>query len=84
MVLEVCWQRASNTPHRLPEYLIAHPVVTVRSIQQAFSTSFPTANAALNIMRENGVVEPQAERKRDRVFIATEVINILNQPVSDR
>jgi Fic family protein len=76
--------RSDALPHRLPEYLIAHPVVTVRSIQQAFNTSFPTANAALNIMRENGVVKPQTERKRDRVFIATEVISILNRPVSDR
>ena len=76
--------RSDALPHRLPEYLIAHPVVTVRSIQQAFNTSFPTANAALNIMRESGVVELHTERKRDRMFIATEVISILNQPVSGR
>lgn len=77
--------RASNVrsdalPHRLPEYLIAHPVVTVRSIQEAFNTSFPTANAALNIMQKNGIVVPHSERKRDRIFIATEVINVLNRP----
>ena len=84
MLIRTSNVRSDALPHRLPEYLIAHPVVTVRSIQQAFNTSFPTANAALNIMRANGVVEPQTERKRDRVFIATEVISILNQPVSDR
>lgn len=72
--------RSDALPHRLPEYLIAHPVVTVRSIQEAFNTSFPTANAALNLMRKNGVVVPQSERKRDRVFIATDVISILNLP----
>lgn len=72
--------RSDALPHRLPEYLIAHPVVTVRSIQEAFNTSFPTANAALNIMRENGIVAPQTERKRDRIFIATEVISVLNRP----
>ena len=74
--------RSDALPHRLPEYLIAHPVVTVRSIQKAFNTSFPTANAALNIMREYGVVTSQAERKRDRIFIATDVIRILNRPPS--
>jgi len=74
--------RSDALPHRLPEYLIAHPVVTVRSIQEAFNTSFPTANAALNIMRESGVVTPRAERKRDRIFIATDVISILNRPCS--
>lgn len=72
--------RSDALPHRLPEYLIAHPVVTVRSIQEAFNTSFPTANAALNIMQKNGVVVPHSERKRDRIFIATEVINVLNRP----
>jgi Fic family protein len=72
--------RSDALPHRLPEYLIAHPVVTVRSIQAAFNTSFPTANAALNIMRENGVVVSQTERKRDRIFIATNVISVLNRP----
>lgn len=84
MLIRTSNVRSDALPHRLPEYLIAHPVVTARSIQQAFNTSFPTANAALNIMRENGVVEQQTERKRDRVFIATEVISILNRPVSDR
>jgi len=72
--------RSDALPHQLPEYLIAHPVVTVRSIKEAFKTSFPTANSALNIMRENGVVAPQSERKRDRIFIATDVISILNRP----
>ena len=72
--------RSDALPHRLPEYLIAHPVVTVRSIQEAFNTSFPTANAALNIMRENGVVAPRTERKRGRIFIAMDVIDILNRP----
>ncbi len=72
--------RSDALPHRLPEYLIAHPVVTVRLIQEAFNTSFPTANAAMNIMREKGIVAPQTQRKRDRIFIATEVISVLNRP----
>lgn len=72
--------RSDALPHRLPEYLIAHPVVTVRSIQEAFNTSFPTANAALGVMRENGIIAPQTERKRDRTFFATDVIAILNRP----
>lgn len=72
--------RSDALPHRLPEYLIAHPVVTVRSVQEAFNTSFPTANAALGIMRENGIIMPLTDRKRDRTFIAKDVISILNQP----
>jgi Fic family protein len=72
--------RSDALPHRLPEYLIAHPVVTVRAIQEAFNTSFPTANAALSVMRENGIITPQTERKRDRTFIAKDVISILNRP----
>jgi Fic family protein len=72
--------RSDALPHRLPEYLIAHPVVTVRAIQEAFNTSFPTANAALSVMRENGIITPQTERKRDRTFIAKDLISILNRP----
>ena len=72
--------RSDALPHRLPEYLIAHPVVTVRAIQEAFNISFPTANAALSVMRENGIITPQTERKRDRTFIAKDVISILNRP----
>jgi Fic family protein len=72
--------RSDALPHRLPEYLIAHPVVTVRTIQEAFNTSFPTANAALSVMRENGIITPRTDRKRDRTFIATDVISILNRP----
>lgn len=73
--------RSDALPHRLPEYLIAHPVVTVRSIQEAFNTSLPTANAALGVLRENGIVAPQTERKRDRIFVAAEVIGLLNRPL---
>jgi hypothetical protein len=34
----------------------------------------------LSVMRENGIITPQTERKRDRTFIAKDVISILNRP----
>jgi predicted transcriptional regulator len=63
----------------LPELLIANPVVTVNQVKTQLNISFPTANAALSKLNEMGIVE-QTDRQRNRTFIATEVIALLDKP----
>jgi Fic family protein len=71
--------RADSAINRLPELLIANPVVTVNQVKTQLNISFPTANAALSKLNEMGIVE-QTDRQRNRTFIATEVIALLDKP----
>ena len=71
--------RTDSAINRLPELLIANPVVTVNQVKTQLNISFPTANAALSKLNEMGIVE-QTDRQRNRTFIATEVIALLDKP----
>jgi len=69
--------RSDSVITKLPDLLIANPVVTVNQVKESLSISFPTANTVLNKLKEIGILE-QTERQRNRVFIANEVIALLN------
>jgi len=69
--------RSDSAINRLPELLIANPVVTVNKVKDSLNISYPTANAALSKLKEMGILA-QTDRQRNRAFIATEVINLLD------
>ncbi len=69
--------RSDSVITKLPDLLIANPVVTVNQVKESLSISFPTANTVLNKLKEIGILQ-QTERQRNRVFIANEVIALLN------
>ena len=73
--------RSDSAINRLPELLIAHPVVTVNQVKDVLGISFPTANAALVKFKEIGIIV-QTDRQRNRTFIAMEVIKLLDRPIS--
>lgn len=70
--------RSDSVINQLPELLIANPVVTVNQVKRVLGITFPTANAALGKLKEMGILV-QADRQRNRTFIASEVITLLNR-----
>ena len=72
--------RADAAVYRLPDFLIGTPVVTVNQVMKGLGIAFPAANKALTQLYDLGVVEPLKEQKRNRTFVAREVIQILNRP----
>jgi Fic family protein len=74
--------RSGSAVSRLPELLIANPVVTVNQVKEVLGISFPTANAALAKLKEMGILV-QTDRQRNRIFIAQEVITLLERPIED-
>ncbi len=72
--------RADAAANRLPELLIGTPAVTVNQTAAALGIAFPAANRALIQLQQAGIVEPLSDRKRNRVFAAGEVIEILSRP----
>lgn len=72
--------RTDAAANRLPDLLIGTPVVTANQVRQALGIAFPAANRALAQLQELGIVESLTGQKRNRVFIAREVVQLLNQP----
>ena len=78
MTLNTLAIRSDSAIYRLPELLVANPVITVNKVKESLNISYPTANAALLKLKEMGILT-QTDRQRNRAFIATEVINLLDK-----
>jgi Fic family protein len=72
--------RAHSATRRLPRFLIGHPVLSVQQAAEGLRISVPAANAALNNLRNAGILALANERQWGRVFQATEVLRRLDQP----
>jgi len=70
--------RAHSAANRLPDYLIGTPVVTVKKVAEDLGVDFTAANRALSQLQELGIVELEGEAERNQVFLAREVIELLN------
>jgi Fic family protein len=71
--------RCDSAVHRIVDTLIGRPVITVNQARQLLEVSFPAANNAIELLVKAGILE-QSDRQRNRSFVATEVIKILNNP----
>jgi Fic family protein len=70
--------RSDSAVKRLPRFLIGTPVVTARQVESALGISFPAANNALAKLQEMGLLSNPKEKHRNRVFVAHDVVRILN------
>jgi Fic family protein len=75
-------RRTDSVINKLPVYLIGNPVVTVSQIKSAMGVSFPAANDALNSLVQSGILSVEGGA-RNRRFVATQAIDILNKPADD-
>jgi Fic family protein len=66
--------------HRLVDLLIGQPVVTVSHVRDALAVSFPTANSAVQVLLDRGVLSSLPAPSRHRLFVARDVITLLNKP----
>jgi Fic family protein len=58
--------------------LVSQPAVTIRFIQEATGVSQPAAQNAVDQLVTAGVLAPASENRRNRVWVATEVIAVLD------
>jgi Fic family protein len=59
---------ASVSAFRLFERLPSHPIVTVASAMKLLDTSKPTANRAIGVLAEIGILTETTGKRRDRSF----------------
>lgn len=71
-------RRADAASRRLVEHLVGTPVLTANQAKALLDVSFPAANNALADLVKAGILT-SAERSRNRVFVAAEAIEILDE-----
>lgn len=72
--------RSDSAARRLPQFLVGHPVLSVRQAAKGLGVSVPAANAALNNLHTAGILALVDEKKWGRVFQASEILERLDRP----
>lgn len=73
-------QGASRNSQRLLDRLAANPFVTARGASKQLRVAFTTAQRAIARLESIGALEPLGEAARDRVYCATAIRDILDEP----
>ena len=72
--------RSHSVLHKFPELMIGTPVLTAHHAKNALGISFPAASAALAQLEQMGILAQPVKQQRNRIFVAKEVIDVLNRP----
>jgi Fic family protein len=67
--------RSDATALELLGHLTTAPIVTARSAQTALRVSYPTANAAIDVLVKANIITPVRAVRRNRTFEARELID---------
>lgn len=77
-------ERLAKAPSRLPERVldlfVENPFWTVNKLAERCGVAFTTAQRALNRLEAAGVVTLASEAKRNRVYCARAILDILEEP----
>jgi Fic family protein len=79
------WQKrvsgeSSNNPLRVVELLGANPFITTRGATDKLAIAFTTAQRAIERLERAGILKRVGDGKRDRVYCATSLLDILEEP----
>jgi len=79
------WQKkvsgdSTNTPLRVVELLGANPFITAKGASEKLSIAFTTAQRAIQRLQRIGILKLVGDAKRDRVFCAQTLLDILEEP----
>jgi len=71
---------STNTPLRVIEMLAANPFLTITGTASQLTLAFTTAQRAIERLERNGILQTVSDAKRDRVYCARELLEILEEP----
>ena len=73
-------RRVPRGTHEIVDALFVSPYVTITAASKRWGISYPTACSAIETLVHLGIVEEVTGRRRDRVYCAKELLNILSRP----
>ncbi len=71
---------SSKVPLQLLELLEANPYCTVTNVAEKLGVAFTTAQRAVDRLTSLGILSPVDDARRNRVFCAQEVMDVLDEP----
>lgn len=71
---------ASKTPLAMVDMLAANPYLTIKRAARQLGVAFTTAQRAVVKLESLSIVKEISKAKRDRVYCATTILNILEEP----
>jgi Fic family protein len=71
---------STNTPLRVVDLLAANPFLTISGAASQLKLAFTTAQRAIERLEQNDIVQRISDAKRDRVYCAQALLNILEEP----
>jgi len=79
------WKRkvsgeSSNNPSRVVELLGANPFIAIKGATDKLAIAFTTAQRAIERLERARIVKRMGDAKRDRVYCATALLDILEEP----
>jgi Fic family protein len=79
------WQKkvsgeSSSNPLRVVELLGANPFITTKGVADKLQVAFTTAQRAIERLERARIVKRVGDAKRDRVYCATALLDILEEP----
>ena len=69
----------SQVPVEIIEYFAINPYVTTKRIAEEFDIAYSTAKRGIQKLEAAGIVKQVNEAKRDKIFCATEILDILEE-----
>lgn len=71
--------RSDSAARAISGLLFEHPVVNADLVRSSFGVASQTAYRALDALVERGILSPGTSRKRNRVWVATEITDALDR-----
>jgi Fic family protein len=83
------WQKkvsgeSTNNPLRVVELLGQNPFITVKGVSERLRVAFTTGQRAIERLERAGIVKKIGDARRDRVYCATSLLGILEEPAQLR
>lgn len=72
--------RSNNVVQEIIKNLAVNPYYTVSKTSEKLNVSFTTVQRAISKLIELDIIIEISDRKRDRVYCAKEILNILEEP----
>lgn len=71
---------SSHVPVDIVEYFAVNPYLTINKIAQELGIAYSTAQRGVGKLEAEGIVHQVGGNKRDKVYCATEILAILEEP----
>jgi Fic family protein len=71
--------RKNSAAQRALDYIVHYPVLTVNRLSRVLDVSYPAASKGIEQLAEAGILHEKTGYSRNRVYVASEVLRILNR-----